>query len=80
MSTTQIRERFHRLIDHIADADRLKNLYDALADADTAPQEITDELTFNQHQQLEKALEQVRNGDVISHREVKQHISEWLSK
>ena len=80
MSTTQIRERFHSLIDHISDADRLKNLYDALADADVAPQEITDELTAEQRQRLELSLEQVRNGDVIPHQEVKRQIDEWLSK
>lgn len=80
MSTTQIRERFHSLIDHISDEDRLKNLYDALADADIVPQEITDELTPKQRQRLEISLEQVRNGDVISHQEVKRQIDEWLSK
>ncbi|GAB2574776.1 hypothetical protein [Spirosoma areae] len=80
MSTTQIRERFHSLIDHITDADRLKNLYDALADANTVPQEITEELTIRQQQQLEMALEQVRNSEVISHQQVKQEIDEWLLK
>ena len=80
MSTTQIRERFHSLIDHIQDADRLKHLYDALADADTAPLEITDELTAGQRQRLETALAQVRTGEVISHRDVKRQIDEWLSK
>ena len=80
MSATQIRERFHSLIDHIDDETRLKNLYDALADADVAPREITDELTPEQRQRLEISLEQARNGDVMSHQEVKKEIDEWLSK
>jgi len=79
MSTTQVRARFHALIDHIED-DRLKHLYDALADADTAPQEITDELTPVQRQRLEYSLAQVQRGDVISHEDVKQQIDEWLSR
>ncbi|MBC7569663.1 MAG: hypothetical protein H7319_08010 [Spirosoma sp.] len=80
MSTTQIRERFHALIDHISDEDRLKHLYDALADADTVPQEITDELTNAQKQQLETALAQIGTGDALSHQEAKRQIDEWLSR
>jgi len=79
MSTTQIRERFHTLIDHIDD-DRLKNLYNAVADVDTAPSEITDELTNKQKRELEVALSQINDGNVLSHQEAKRQIDEWLSK
>lgn len=79
MSTTQIRERFHTLIDHIDD-DRLKNLYDAVADVDTAPREITDELTDKQKRELEMALSQVNNRNGLSHEEAKRQIDGWLSK
>ena len=79
MSTTQIRERFHTLIDRIDD-DRLKNLYNAVADVDTAPSEITDELTNKQRHELEVALSQINDGNVLSHEEAKRQIAEWLSK
>lgn len=73
MSITQIRERFHALIDHIDD-DRLKHLYDAISDADKMPAEVTDELTQEQRQRLERSLEQVQRGDVIAHEDVKRRI------
>lgn len=79
MSTTQVRERFHALIDHI-EGDRLEQLYNALADADKVPDEVTDELTAQQRQRLERSLAQIQQGDVISHKDVKQRIDEWLSR
>jgi len=80
MSTTQIRERFHSLIDHISDEDRLKHLYDALADADTAPQEITDELTVSQKRELEAAIAKRSTSTGIPDKEARRQIDEWLSK
>ncbi len=80
MSTMQIRDRFHSLIDRIDDEERLKNLYEVLADTDTAPAEITDELNSAQKTRLETALHQVKIGEVISHEAVKKEISEWLSQ
>ena len=80
MSTTQVRERFHSLIDDIKDADRLKHLFDALSDANIVPHEVTDELTDEQRGRLVRSLEQVKVGDVLPHETVKNQISEWLSR
>ena len=78
MSAMQVRDQFHLLIDRIGDTERLRHLYEVLADSDTAPAEITDELSSTQKARLETALHQVKTGDVISHEDVKKEISEWL--
>jgi PHD/YefM family antitoxin component YafN of YafNO toxin-antitoxin module len=80
MSTTQIRQRLHGLIDTIQDDNRLRDLYAALADAERLPQEITDELTTEQHQRLAHSLAQVKSGTTVSHEAAKQQITEWLSR
>ena len=79
MSITQVRERFHALIDHIED-DRLKHLYNALTDADKVPGEITDELTTAQRHRLDHSRGQVQRGEVISNEDVKRKIDGWLSR
>jgi hypothetical protein len=79
MSAMQVRDQFHLLIDRINDTERLRHLYEVLADTDTVPAEITDELSSAQKVRLETALHQIKTGDVISHEAVKKEISEWLS-
>ncbi|GAA4446600.1 hypothetical protein GCM10023189_01900 [Nibrella saemangeumensis] len=78
MEAMQVRARFHELIDRIEDTDRLKTIFDALADADQLPAEVTDELIDEQRQRLELSLEQVKTGEVVRHQDVKKTISRWL--
>lgn len=75
----QVRARFHELIDRIEDTERLKTIYDALADADQLPAEVVDELIDEQRQRLEQSIEQAKKaGEVVRHQDVKKMISRWL--
>ncbi len=80
MNATQVRSRFHALIDRIENPDRLKQMYDALADVEGLPDEITDELTSEQRQRLERSLGQVKSGDTLTHQEVMTRAKQWLTK
>lgn len=80
MTATQVRSRFHALIDRVENTERLKQMYDALADVEGLPDEITDELTPEQRQRLERSLEQVKNGETLPHEEVMAKAKQWLTK
>lgn len=80
MTATQVRSRFHALIDRVENTERLKQMYDALADVEGLPDEITDELTPEQRQRLERSLEQVKNGETLTHEEVMAKAKQWLTK
>ncbi len=80
MEAMQVRARFHELIDWVEDTDRLKMIYDALADIDKLPAEVTDELSADQRQRLEHSIEQVKSGEVVRHQDVKKMITRWLTK
>jgi predicted transcriptional regulator len=80
MTATQVRSRFHALIDRVENTERLKQMYDALADVEGLPDEITDELTPEQRQRLERSLEQVKRGETWTHEEVMAKAKQWLTK
>jgi hypothetical protein len=64
MTATQVRSRFHALIDRVENTERLRQMYDALAGVEGLPDEITDELTPEQRQRLERSVNKAFDPDI----------------
>ncbi len=73
MTISAVKSNFHHLIDEIDDIDLLAHLYEAiyLLKNHPAKQDILDELSASQKNDLEIALLQVKNGQTISDEEMK---------
>lgn len=76
-----LREKLHPLIDEVDDEIMLENLLTALHGFQRGRKaDFLDELSEQQLADLRKAQEQVRNGQVIRHDDMKTIIHSWFTK
>ena len=82
MSTLQLRSNFHKLIDQVDDENILEEFYNALRSIfeQKPTTDFWDELTFEQQQKIEVACKESEEGKLISHLQVMEKYSQWLSK
>jgi predicted transcriptional regulator len=78
MSKDNIKQKFHQLIDEIEDEAALQMLYEDAVEYKAASV-VDDELTEEQWKEIDKGLEQIKNGETYSSVEVSQHLKEWRS-
>lgn len=79
MSTDNIKQKFHQLIDEIDDETALQMLYEDAVEYKTAATE-DDDLTEEQWAAIETARTQIKNGEYHTYEEVKEHFSKWLTQ
>jgi hypothetical protein len=76
MNTSEIKKSLHNYIEMIEDESQLQMLNDTVEVYATKKQaDILDLLTNEQLQRLEQSSQQVDEGKVISHKEVKNNIT-----
>ncbi len=82
MEATELKTKFHDLIDHIDDCDVLEDFYRALNDHQrrNGNKDIIDDLTEAQKTRLDESIRQSENGKTIPHETLKAEINKWLTK
>lgn len=81
MSNPDIKKSLHHFIEMIEDESQLQMLNDTAEVYATKKQvDILDLLTDEQLQRLEQSIQQVNEGKVIAHEEVKKISQQWLMK
>ncbi len=78
-----MKSKIHHLVDEIEDEPALERLFNSakaiLAD-DTVPLATLAELTTNQRQELDRAIQDHEEGKTVSHEEMKQQRRKWLNR
>lgn len=77
MSIQEMKSRIHQLVDEAKDETLLEEVNRILSGE--SEYDILDDLTDEQLAGLEKAREEVRNGNYVTLDEHKQKIEQWLS-
>lgn len=82
MNTTKLRLEFHKLIDDIKDETILESFFSVINDLvkNNPKKDIIDELNLKQRKRLIQSLKQSKNGEVISHKQMKKDLVQWLTK
>ena len=80
MSIQGLRTKIHEMIDKIEDEETLSVLAEDVALYTSSDSEIKDEPNQEQWAEIQRAKEQIKNGDYKTFEEVKQHFSQWLTK
>ena len=80
MSIQGLRTKIHEMIDKIEDEETLSVLAEDVALYTSSDSEIRDEPNQEQWAAIQRAKEQIKNGDYKTFEEVKQHFSQWLTK
>jgi hypothetical protein len=81
MSIETLRAKLHTIVNEIEDEAALNILMeDASVYLTTKNTTANDTLTANQWATIEKAQQQIQNGQYKTYDEVKQHFSQWLTK
>lgn len=81
MNTPEIKKKLHNYIEMIEDESQLQMLNDTAEIYAAKKQvDILDLLTNEQLQRLEQSIQQVDEGKVISHEDVKKISKQWLMK
>jgi hypothetical protein len=75
MSTIELKDKIQKRLAEIEDESFLKEIYGLISDDET-PYEFYAE----QEIRIEQALEEIRQGKVISNDDVKRDAEEWLRK
>lgn len=79
MSTIELRNKLHSLIDSINDNEKLKAVLTLLNNKESNDDWYND-LSSNQKQSIEKGLDDIKNGRLKSNVEAKAHIDNFISK
>lgn len=77
MSIQEMKSRIHQLVDEVNDEILLEEVNRILSGQ--SEYDILDDLTDEQLAGIEKAREEVRNGNYVTLAEHKQKIEQWLS-
>ena len=78
MSKKELKQKIHLLIDEIEDEQALNILYEDAVDYKTSSAKVgDDELSEEQWTLIEKAKKEIEDGNLYSHEEVMQHLSQW---
>ena len=80
MSIQGLRTKIHEMVDKIEDEETLSVLAEDVALYTSSDSEIRDETNQEQWTAIQRAKEQIKNGDYKTFEEVKQHFSQWLTK
>ena len=80
MSIQGLRTKIHEMVDKIEDEETLSVLAEDVALYTSSDSEIRDEPNQEQWSAIQRAKEQIKNGDYKTFEEVKQHFSQWLTK
>ena len=82
MENNILKEKFHQLIDKIDNNDFLESLYESLLEHTklTSNEDILDDLTKDQQNQLAESIKQSYEGKVIPDFVVREEVRRWLSK
>ncbi len=75
MSTIELKDKIQKRLAEIEDESFLKEIYSLISDNET-PYEFSAE----QEIRIEQAIEEIRQGKVISNDDVKRDAEEWLRK
>ena len=75
MSTIELKDKIQKRLAEIEDESFLKEIYGLISDDET-----TYEFSAEQEIRIEQALEEIRQGKVISNDDVKRDAEEWLRK
>jgi hypothetical protein len=75
MSTIELKDKIQKRLAEIEDESFLKEIYSLISDDET-----TYEFSAEQEIRIEQALEEIRQGKVISNDDVKRDAEEWLRK
>ena len=79
---TQIKTNFHKLIDNTDNVDILESFFNAMSYyvAKKGKKDIVDELNNKQRKKLVASIKQAEKGNIITHKEMKSEIKQWLTK
>ncbi|MBK7763241.1 MAG: hypothetical protein IPI46_07690 [Bacteroidetes bacterium] len=77
MSTIDFKEKIHSRIDSIDDQEFLSTIYDILENRLPLPKDLLSNESFLQS--IEKGMDDVKNGRVISLEQSNKEIDEWLN-
>jgi hypothetical protein len=81
MSIDALRNKIHELVDKIEDESTLNILMeDAALYTSEKNSAVDDELTAEQWSSIEKAQQQIKDGNFKTFAEVKEHFAQWLTK
>jgi hypothetical protein len=80
MSVIELKSEFHKLIDSIDNESRLQDLYDSVAFYLGQDSALSNENSPEMISNLKSSLSQAESGKTISTEQLKQEISQWLSK
>lgn len=75
-----IREEFHRLIDGIQDEAYLQDLFESVAELARQKTDVLDELSAEEMQRLDNAIDQIRTGRVVSDAAMRERYAQWITK
>lgn len=80
MTTMELKQNFHHLIDHIDDEKLLINFYDLIKKRSSAKEgQLWNRLTDQEQQELILSLEESKNPEnLISHEEMVKKHKKWL--
>jgi hypothetical protein len=77
MSTLELRDEFHKLIDRIDDEDQLRTFFELLS---TQVEPRDERPSPELEARLEEALHSFESGDYITHEEMKRRAEAWLTR
>ena len=75
-----IREEFHKLIDGIQDGAYLQDLFESVAELARQKTDVLDELSAEEMQRVDNALDQIRTGRVVSDTVMRERYARWITK
>ena len=81
MSIETLRAKKHSIVNEIEDEAALNMLMeDAAVYLTTKNSTANDSLTSDQWATIEKAQQQIKNGEYKTYAEIKQHFAQWVTK
>ena len=80
MSTDNIKQKIHQLIDELDDETALQMLYEDAVEYKTTSNIEDNDLTEEQWAAIETARVHIKNGEFHTYEEVKEHFSKWLTQ
>lgn len=75
MSAPEIKEKITKLINNLDDEELLQEIYQMVSE-----DSVTYTLSESQKLQISKAKQEIKQGLIHTHEEVKKRTSEWLKK
>jgi predicted transcriptional regulator len=80
MSKEEIKQKIHQLVEEMEDESALQMLYEEAVEYKTSGTEENKEPTEEQWALIEKARNEIKQGQYHTYDEVKEHFAKWLTK